>query len=720
MKRLCLALALLALAGCGKGTSVVPPASAQELDRAPKVTARLVAEGEAAPGGAVWVALEENIRPHWHTYWINPGDAGNPTSIEWTVPDGWKAGEIVWPYPKRLPVGPLMDYGYENRVWLLTRVSVPADARPGASVTLKAAASWLVCEKVCIPEEAVLEVPVKVGSGGADPAVAKDFAAARAKLPVDSPWKLAFASGPARCPWTDSVSGERQDNPCLDLAVAAPALAAAHPKSAEFYPLDTGMVKGAAPQRMGFAPDGLVLRLTPGNKAPDSKGATATALNGVLVLTGRDGTVQALNVKAGPGAVPAADFSRTDEAGAADTLPLWLAMLLAAIGGLILNIMPCVLPILAMKALALARHAGSEHAMVVRETLAYAGGVVLSFLGLGLALMLLRAGGAAVGWGFQMQSPMAVAGFALLVFAVGLNLSGVFEVGSITAGESLTRRSGAAGAFFTGMLAVAVGAPCTMPVGAAALGFALTQSAATALLVFVVLGIGFALPFLILGLVPGALAFVPKPGPWMLRFRQVLAFPMYGAAAWLAWVLAVQAGANSLIFLFAALVIVALAAWLWTATRDLPARGRLAGAIAVILLLLGAGVAVAQLRGAQAQEASTAGAPPNSEPYSAARLAELRGQNRPVFIDATAAWCITCLVNERTSLSRAAVKTEFASRNIAYLVADWTNRNPEGTALLTAHGRAGPPLYLYYAPGAAAPRVLPQVLTPSIVLDAIR
>jgi thiol:disulfide interchange protein DsbD len=669
MKRLFLALGLLCAAALNA-------ASAQPLDRAPKVTARLIAEGEAAPGGSVWVALEEQIRPGWHTYWINPGDAGNPTTIDWTLPVGWKAGEIVWPRPKRLPVGPLMDYGYEGRLWLLSEVSVPADARAGETVILKAHADWLVCKEVCIPEEQALEVPVKIGAGGIDLKLARDFAAARALLPTDSPWPLTYSAAPH-----------------FDLYVAAPALAAAHPKSAAFYPLDSGMVKGAAPQVMGFAKDGLVLRLTPGSKL-----AAAKALNGVLELTGSDGTVQALNVKAAPGAVPATTFNAdvaADNDAATDTLPLWLALVFAALGGLILNIMPCVLPILAMKALALARHSGSERSVVVRETLAYTAGAVISFLILGAALVLLRAGGEAVGWGFQLQSPIAVAGFCLLVFAVGLNLSGVFEVGSITAGENLTHKSGPAGAFFTGVLAVAVGAPCTMPFGAAALGFALTQSAATALLVFAALGIGFALPFLVLGLVPGALAFVPRPGPWMLRFKQFLAFPMYGAAAWLAWVLAVQAGVNSLILLFAALVVLALAAWLWTATRALSARGRLTGAAVVILLLLGAGAAVAQLKNATPQARTASAAVPDSEPYTAARLAELRAQNRAVFVDTTAAWCISCLVNEQTALSREAVRRAFADKRIAYLVADWTNRNPEGAALLAAHGRAGPPLYLY-------------------------
>ena len=687
MKRLFLALCLLLVAAV--------PAAAQEPDRSQRVAVRLVAEGPVAPGGEVWIALEEIIRPNWHTYWVNPGDAGNPTTIEWVLPEGWSAGEIQWPTPKRLPVGPLMDYGYEGKLWLLSKITAPANAKPGERVTLQANAAWLVCERICIPEEQALSIEVTIGEGPRYLTVAKDFAAARAQLPTESPWKVAYAPGAT-----------------LDLHFAAPALVTARPKSVEFYPRDAGSIRNPAPQLIGYAADGLVVRLTPGAKA-----GSLETLNGVLVLTGSDGSVQALNINAPKGVVPAADFSGAG--GTANDLPLWMALAFAALGGLILNIMPCVLPILAMKALAMARHAGSERRVVLHETFAYACGVILSFMALGLLLVTLRAGGEAVGWGFQLQSPIAVAAFALLVFAVGLNLSGVFEVGSITAGDSLTHKSGATGAFFTGVLAVAVGAPCTMPFGAAALGFALTQSTLTALAVFLALGIGFALPFLVLGLVPGALRFVPKPGPWMLRFKQALAFPMYAAAVWLAWVLVVQAGPNSLVLLLGAAVTLALSAWLWSITRDLSSRGRMLGAVAALLLLLGAGAAVAQLKPAEGGQSASIGGLPENEPYTAARLAALRAEGRAVFVDATAAWCISCLVNEETSLKREAVRAAFAKRNIAYLVADWTNRNPEGTALLTSHGRAGPPLYLYYAENAAAPVVLPQILTESIVLEAI-
>src|SRR6266702_1783367 len=553
MKRILLILALLL---------AVTPAFAQD---APKVHARLVAEDKAiAPDDTITVALEEKIAPAWHTYWKNPGDAGAPTEIQWTLPPGWKAGAIQWPRPKRLPVGPLMDYGYDGTPWLLTTLTAPAGAT--GPVTIKAAVSWLVCEKICIPEDATLTLSLPVGKQEADPAVAKEFAAARALLPVASPWKLNYALS---------------DH--LDLYVAAPSLAAAHPTGADFFPAIAGTIKNAAPQLVGYAKDGLVLRLTPGPKV-------SGMLEGLLVLTSSDGSTQALEVSAPPGPVPAAQFDT-----ASGDLTLWLAILFAFLGGIILNVMPCVLPILAMKALSLASH-GTEGR---KESFAYTGGAVLSFAVLGLAILLLRAGGQSVGWGFQLQSPIAVAGFALLVFAVALNLSGLFEVGSITAGEGLASRSGVTGAFFTGVLAVAVAAPCTAPFMAAALGFALSQSTVSALAVFVSLGLGFALPFLLLGIWPRALAFLPRPGPWMLTFKQFLAFPMYAAAAWLVWVLAQEAGPRGVALVLGAMIALALAAWLWSVTRNLSARGRGIGALLALLVLLGGLYGLSLLRDAQ-------------------------------------------------------------------------------------------------------------------------
>ncbi|HXL98512.1 MAG TPA: thioredoxin family protein [Rhizomicrobium sp.] len=671
------------------------PAAAQ-IDAAPKVQARLVGEtGEAAPGGTLSVALEQDIRPGWHTYWLNPGEAGLPTTIEWSLPAGWHAGAIQWPYPKRLPVGPLMDYGYEGKPWLLSAIAVPKDAAPGMIVTLKAHASWLVCQNVCVPEDQTLSLPVSVSTAPAAPyaTVEEQFAAARAKIPAASPWPVSFHAG-----------GD------LDLYVASPSLAKAQLTDATFFPSSEGVVTGMAPQQIGTAATGMVLRLKPGNKA-----AGAKMLSGVLVLTSADGSVQALSVDAKPGAVPPAQFG-----GAAGDTSLALALLFAFLGGLILNLMPCVLPILAMKALAIASKAHGDKREAAREGFAYGAGAIASFVALGLAIVALRAGGAAVGWGFQLQEPAAVAAFALLIFAVGLNLSGVFEFANVTAGDALTRRGGVTGSFFTGVLAVAVAAPCTAPFMAAALGYALTQSAATSLLVFLALGLGFALPFVLIGLSPRLLAFLPKPGGWMLRFKQLLAFPMYGAAAWLVWVLTQEAGSTGLVAILAGMIALAFAAWSWSASREADGAWRTVGGVFAGLGLIAALAVLPLIHGDAPVAAPAAGSGSGlaSAPYSAAHLAQLRAAKQPVFVDVTAAWCITCLVNEKVALSGAAVRAAFARKHVTYLVADWTSRNAEITALLEANGRSGVPLYLYYAPGADA-AVLPQVLTEGDVLKAI-
>jgi len=692
MSRAALPLAVLSIAAF-----LAAPASAQ-LDHAPKVEARLVAEqSEIAPGKTVTVALVEDIRPGWHTYWVNPGEAGEPTEIQWTLPAGWSAGPIHWPYPKRIPTGPLMDYGYEGAPWLLVDITAPATAS-GQMVTLKAAANWLVCKDVCIPKQATLTLPLNVSALPQAPyaTVAEQFAAARAKLPTPSPWPIVFhANGP------------------LDLFIASPQLGSSQLRDASFFPLEQGDIVGMAEQKFAPAQGGIVLRLASGHRA-----AALKTLAGVIVLTSADGSVQALDVKAAPGAVPAANFASADNS----DIGLAWALLFALVGGLILNLMPCVLPILAMKALSVASKAGADKREAAHEGLAYGAGAVLSFAALGMAVIALRASGAAVGWGFQLQEPAAVGAFALLIFAVGLNLSGVFELaGGMVAGDALTRKGGALGAFFTGVLAVAVAAPCTAPFMAAALGFALTQSAVSALAIFVALGVGFAAPFVAVGLSPALLRLLPKPGAWMLHFKQLLAFPMYGAAAWLVWVLAQEAGPQGLVLALAGMLALAFAAWVWDSSRNAGVRWRAVGAIAALLALIGALSTLVFLEQSQpvaaAQAMTREGIP--SEAYSEARLSELRAQHRSVFVDATAAWCITCLVNEKVALSSAPVRAAFAQKHVALLIADWTRRDAAITSLLSAHGRSGVPLYLYFAPDAPDAKVLPQVLTSDTVLAAL-
>ena len=705
-----LSLGLLLQAGTAFAQSGALP------DEKPKVVASFIPEARAiAPGETVTVALREIIRKDWHTYWVNPGDSGAPTTIDWHLPPGWTATPPQFPYPMRLPVGPLMNFGYENEVVLLSQITAPKDEAAGENATLEADVMWLVCSDVCIPEETKLSLilPVAAAAPPADGAPSADgetrdlFAAARSKLPHASPWSARYDAADKR----------------FALLVESPELAGARPKSVEFYPYTDGFVEPAARQAVGTASEGLVVESTTGWKmATAAKRSQVDKIRGILVLTGADGRVDALDIEAAPGAVPAASVMLQ---GGAD-IGVLEALLFAFLGGLILNLMPCVFPVLSMKALALAAKRDAPEAARI-SALAYGGGVLLSFAGLALVLIGFAAGGAAIGWGFQLQQPLFVTALALLMFAVGLNLSGLYEIGGgrlAGTGETFTRAHGAAGSFFTGVLAVVVATPCTAPFMGAAMGFALTQDAGTALAVFLALGLGFAFPFMALGFFPAALRLLPRPGAWMNTLRQVLAFPMYGAALWLVWVLSQQAGSDGAAVALAAALVLAFGLWAFGRAQAANGRRRIAGLGVAALALLGVAVT--------ASYAATFAPPPAAdqatavandaipyEKYSAARLEALRGEGRPVFINVTAAWCITCLVNERVALSGENLKRKFDEHKVAALKADWTNRDAEITALLAAQRRSGVPLYLYYAPNAREPFVLPQILTEATMVAAL-
>jgi thiol:disulfide interchange protein len=697
-----MSLGLLALGGTAFAQNGALP------DTQPKVHVSLIPERAAiAPGATITVALKEDIRKDWHTYWINPGDAGEPTRVAWKLPEGWQAAPFQWPYPRRIPVGPLMDYGYDNQVALLAEVTAPATAKPGETVTLAGRATWLVCSEVCVPEGAdvSLSLPVAAALPPADEKNAALFAETRAKLPHASPWNAVFDAGDTR----------------FALLVESPELAKARPREANFYPYTDGHIENAAPVKAGTTANGLVIESKTGYKLQTAeKRAAADKVGGILVLTGADGRTDALEISAMPGAVPA---SAVLLASASD-LGLPEALLFAFLGGLILNLMPCVFPVLSMKALALAAKREKPEAARL-SALAYGAGVLASFAALAAGLIVLREGGAAIGWGFQLQQPMFVAFLALLMFAVGLNLSGLYEIGGarlMGAGQTLTNKSGAAGSFFTGVLAVVVATPCTAPFMGAAMGFALTQSAGFALAVFVALGAGFAAPFMALGLIPAALRVLPRPGAWMTILRQLLAFPMYGAAIWLVWVLSFQAGSDGVLAALAGALTLSFGLWAYGRAQTAQGSSRIAGLVAATLAI-GCVAAILPFAGISApSNAATAAAGESTlgyEPYSAAKLASLRAEGRPVFINATAAWCITCLVNERIALSGDALQKAFSDKKVAALKADWTNEDAEVTALLSAQGRSGVPLYLYFAPGAESPVVLPQLLTEGTMLAVL-
>jgi len=660
------------------------------------LTADLVAERTAiAPGQTIHVALRQAIDDGWHTYWRNPGDSGEATTLDWALPAGWRAGAMVWPAPQTLPTGPLMDYGYTGEVLLPVELTAPADARPGSVATLKAHASFLVCKDVCVPEDGdvTLALPVVAGAAATDPQWSPRIAAtlANAPRPADA-LHVAMTSAGAE----------------LKLSVTGPPAVGA--QAAYFFSYDGDAIDPAAAQTIDRGPNGLTLTLTPGSAF---KGGRAPgALAGVLTIGPRTFEIAAPQ---GPPLVGAGGLGPpTPPAGLAE---IALTLGAAFLGGLILNLMPCVFPILAMKASALVGHA-QEPRRARLQAAAYLAGVLVAFLALGGGLIAARAAGQAVGWGFQLQSPGVVAAMTLVMLAVALDLSGVFEVGGslqAAAGQAggQDRGEGAVRAALTGLLAVAVAAPCTAPFMAGAIGFALTQSAFMALGVFAALGLGMAAPFVALACAPGLLRLLPRPGPWMDGLKKALAFPMYGAAAWLAWVYAESAGADRLVNLLAAAVLVGLAAWLFGASQRASAVGHrgVLPARAGSLVALALGLAVVFWPSA---------AKLSPEPFSPERLATLRAEHKPVFINFTAAWCVTCQVNDRLALSGTRVADAFGKAGIVYLKGDWTDRNAVIEQALAEHGRAGVPLYLMYPASGGDPQVLPQILTEGTVVDAAK
>ena len=684
---LALVLAAAAPAALAAGGAVVTT---------PQVRAELVAhapEGVVA-GKPVWLGLKIAHQPHWHTYWKNPGDSGLPTTLEWTLPAGVAAGEIQWPTPAKLPIGPLMNFGYEGTLLLPVPVTVPAGFA-AQTLDVKLRADWLVCKEVCIPEsgEFALQLPVQAATA----AHAGLFDAARAALPQPVPGAQATAA----------VQGG-------DLVVRVAGLPAAwQGKPLTLLPETPGVLQNAAKPVAAWNGDTWSATLPLDPQRSDGPQRMP------VVLTTPDapaGLQLALQVTTPWPAVAA--VAPLPALGNAEVLPpapavaalgLWAALLLALLGGALLNLMPCVFPVLSLKVLGFAAHA-HDRRQVLAGGIAYTVGVVASFVALAALLLALRAGGEQLGWGFQLQSPAVVAALAALFTLIGLNLAGVFEFGSVlpSAWASARARHPLVDAFFTGVLAVAVASPCTAPFMGASLGAAVALPPVQALAVFAALGLGMALPYLLASAWPGLARLLPRPGVWMAHFKTLMAFPMFATVVWLVWVLGQQAGIDGAAALLATLVLLAFAAWALGA----PSLGRKArwGFGAVSLVLLAAGVAWT-LPALRETPADPVQARDGWEPWSVARVAELQAEGRPVFVDFTAAWCVTCQVNKRTTLDRAEVRADFAQHRVALLRADWTRRDAAITAELARLGRSGVPVYVFHAPGAAGPIVLSEILS---------
>jgi thiol:disulfide interchange protein DsbD len=631
------------------------------------------------------MALHLKMDPHWHTYWKVAGDSGLATSIQWTLPKGFTAGEIVWPYPQRIDVSGLISYAFENEVALLVPIDPPPDLKTGTRVVLQAAADWLVCEEICIPGSAVLNVALPVApEAKPNPASARLFAAARERLPVP-------ASGL-------EIQGEHNGRQIKVRLKAPPGQAL--PPDLYFFPKEENQIEYAAAQPVVFPSEGEAeLTLTLNALAESPK-----ALSGILVgnpgFGFMEGAPRALEV-----AIPVRM--------AAEKAALSPGLLgLAFLGGLILNLMPCVFPVLGLKVLGFVQQGGGDARKIAAHGLAFAAGVLTSFWVLAGVLLALRRGGEELGWGFQLQEPGFVAGMALLLFAFALNLSGVFEFGLswTRAGQVTAGRQGFGPSFFSGVLATVVATPCSAPFLAPALGAALALEPAASLLMFTCVGLGLAAPYLLFSLRPGLLQGLPKPGAWMEAFKKAMAFPLYATVGFLVWVLAGQVSEGVLLRFLLGLVLLAFAAWLY-GSYCLPSSA------ARVRLWAGLGAAAAlwiSLLLAWPRESHF----PEWERWSPARVAELRAEGRPVYVDFTARWCATCQTNKKVVFGSREVERTFREWKVATLKADWTMRDPEITRELARYGRSAVPFNLLFLPGREDPVILPELLTPGVVLEA--
>ena len=723
-------LLVLACLGALPALAQMPGNAVREVVTTPHVRAELMAHAPdgVAPGAPVWVGLQLAHQPEWHTYWKNAGDSGLPTTLSWTLPPGVEAGDIAWPLPRKIPIGTLANYGYEGTVLLPVPLTITPDfkmpllASATSEMEIKLHASWLVCRKECIPEEGefALKLPLKGSTAFNGPA----FAAAQAAQP-------------------QALAGESRiqvDGNSLQVSVRG-LPAAVQGKTLGFFPETPEVIHTAAVSGTGWTQQWAGGEWQARIPLAEHRSNSPDAMPFVLTLTDADrqagqpwgwraeapvqGTWPAT---AAPAAIsPALQAALASNAAATPALAptaaplptLALALLGALLGGLLLNLMPCVFPVLAIKVLGFTQHHPDAQGQRQRRAggWAYTAGVVLSFLLLGGLMLGLRAAGTQLGWGFQLQSPAVVAGLALLFTLIGLNLAGVFEVGQMVPSSvaSLQARNPVANDFLSGVLAVVVASPCTAPFMGASLGLAIGLPAWQALALFAALGIGLALPYLAASLFPAVARLLPRPGPWMDTLRRLLAFPMFATVAWLVWVLGQQSGIDGAGALLALLVAVSAVAW----ALGLRGRSRLVlvpatAAIAAVLLVTWGPAIVQPQAAAPVGTAATA----LWQPWSADKVQALGAQGQPVFVDFTAAWCVTCQVNKKTTLSNTEVLADFQARNVALLRADWTRQDPAITQALTSLGRSGVPVYVLYRPQ-QAPLVMTEILSPSEVRAAL-
>ncbi|HPD82185.1 MAG TPA: protein-disulfide reductase DsbD family protein [Alphaproteobacteria bacterium] len=666
------------------------------------VQVRVIADKTQIKGGeTVRLGVEKMIYPQWHTYWKNPGDSGTPAEIKWDLPEGFTVSEIEWPTASKIPFGPLTNYGYEGQVTLLQTLTIPQNI--GAETfAINGKVNLLVCHDICIPETH----DVFITFNGEQKPEPQNIQMAENKLPLNLDWKTEFYKDGDKF----IIKGTSNDVSILNSA-----------KDAYITPEDWGAIDNNANATIEFTKSGFTIS----QKAGERDLEEIKTLPFVLTYTDTANNKKSIRLTANPvEQTLALENNKSD-------ITIISAILFALFGGIILNLMPCVFPVLSMKALSLINLGKKEENKARGYGISYTLGILVSFAFIGGILLILKSGGAQIGWGFQLQNPVVIIILAYLVFIIGLNLAGLFEfsgrlgkLGALT--QKLSDKDGHKGAFFTGVLATLVATPCTAPFMGAALGFALTQPAYVSMIVFLALGFGLALPYLALCFIPALRSKLPKPGAWMQVFRQFLSFPMFLTAVWLIWVLSQQSGSMGVLMGLSGMVFITFATWLF---KILPAKGwgRTFGIIAMILSGIFVATTIvtsktmATLHTEEAQSEDQ-----NWSAYSPQKLQDALKGDRPVFTNMTAAWCITCKVNEKVALKNETVTRLFANKNIEYFKGDWTNQDPEITQYLRSFERSGVPLYVYYGPRDTQtgqrpdPVVLPQILTAGTVEDVIQ
>ena len=670
------------------------------------------AEG-IAPGETFWLAMRQDVEDGWHVFWENPGDAGLPLELNWTLPEGFSAGAPIHPVPEYFSYGPLANFAHEGEPVFLIPVTAPETLPVGDAVSFGVKASWQVCEDICVPEDAEFSFTVPMleaaldGSGAGRDAL---FAQARAALPQPFDGSSSIAM---------TEEGYR-----LTVESAHRLPQGFNSENAYFFPAVGGLIAPAEPQKVDYRDGVLTVDMAPGYLA-DYDGETVRGVLGFTDAYGaRRGVALAASFSAAPAVAATAPGGAVFPASGGEA-PLLLLFIFAFLGGVILNIMPCVFPIIFVKAAALMQTAGEDMGVVRRHGLLYTAGVLATFLLIGVVLLTLRAGGEQLGWGFHLQSPPVVALSAYVLFLVGLNLAGVFHAGESLsgAGGRLAAKGGGTGAFFTGFLAVVVAAPCLGPLLTAPMGAVMLQPPAIGLSILTAMALGLAAPYLALSFAPGLGKLLPKPGAWMNVMKQAMAFPVFAAAAYFLWVFAQQTGGSGLALALSGAIFLAFAAWLFELSKKsgglrLAAVRAVAGLAALVAL-----VPLTRLDPVGARVASDAGEMTHgafaAEPFSAEMLAAYRAEGRPVFVDFTAAWCVTCQFNKATVFSSEALARDFEAAGVVFMVADWTLRDPRITEALEGFNASGVPLYAFYGENGADPKVLPLPLTQDSVRNAL-